>query len=73
MGLQISVCKFKLLIFFYDYVNKSQGGNKGFSHVITMSRCIFRVDLKEKINLSTQSQDNGELQFHSGCAYLVVK
>lgn len=38
-----------------------------------MSRYIFRIDLKEKINLSTQSQDNSELQFHSGCAYLVVK
>lgn len=61
------------IIFFNDYVNKSQGGNKGFSHVIMMNRCIFRVDLKEKINFSSQSQGNGKLQFHYGCACLVVK
>lgn len=73
MGLQISVCKFRLLLFFNDYVNKSQGENKGFSHVIMMSRCIFRVDLKEKINFSSWSQGNGKLQFHSGYACLVVK
>lgn len=72
MVLQMSVCKFRLLIF-YDYVNKSQGGNKGFSHVIMTSRCIFRVGLKEKINFSIQSQDNGELQIRSVCACLVVK
>lgn len=40
--------------FFYDYVNKLQGGNKGFSHVIMMRRCIFRVDLKERRNWSRQ-------------------
>lgn len=38
-----------------------------------ISRCIFRVDLKEKRNFSSQSQDNGDLQIHSGCACLVVK